>query len=415
MQNHKWLHLELEKWLQEGLISKEQQIALQERYPLVSFQSTQVILFFASLLIGLGIILLVAANWEEIPRLVRLGLILIVMLLCYASGYYLAYQQGNYPKLGQALLFLGLLSYGAGIWLVGQMYHLSSYNATGLGLWFLGAALMANILRQNLFFVLSIIMLVSANLLDADAHETSIVSGLMFYAVYGVLILPYLYKNRTIWNWLMTSAALGIVVLAQCIEYEISLLWLLLFPMGAALLEKWEERQGREPLLSKSVFLIGVFLLQLIFMLSGEVGVENGSFFPIVWLFMAALLLYVWGRERLPEAAAYLLIASPLGYIFILDDDALWDKPAEVAIILCLFIGSLLLIQSGSKFKNPFQINTGIVFFLICVLYAYSRYAWGLFDKSLFFIGGGVVLLALGTFLERKRRSILRELGGDGK
>ena len=58
--------------------------------------------------------------------------------------------------------------------------------------------------------------------------------------------------------------------------------------------------------------------------------------------------------------------------------------------------------------KNPAYINIGLLFFVLDVIARYFDFFWKLLPRSLFFIGGGLILLAGSVILERKRRVVLQ-------
>ena len=73
-------------WQDRGIITAEQAAAITANYnvpPELAFDDrarsklVTVLAIFGSLLVGLGVILFFAANWDQIPRAVRLALIVI--------------------------------------------------------------------------------------------------------------------------------------------------------------------------------------------------------------------------------------------------------------------------------------------------------------------------------------------------
>ena len=76
------------------------------------------------LLLGSGIISFFAANWQWLPKIAKLVVLFGGMWAAYAiAGYMLG--RGARPLVGQAVLLLGVLLFGANIWLVAQIYHTS--------------------------------------------------------------------------------------------------------------------------------------------------------------------------------------------------------------------------------------------------------------------------------------------------
>ncbi len=91
----------------------------------------------AAFLVGLAILLLIGYNWEAMPRALKLGIILSVLIITYTVAFYLRYHR-NTPKLSAVIFFLGCLFYGAGIWLVAQIFHLDALYPAGVWWWAVG-------------------------------------------------------------------------------------------------------------------------------------------------------------------------------------------------------------------------------------------------------------------------------------
>src|SRR2546425_4010818 len=117
-------------------------------------RTARVVLAAAALLIGAGVFSFVAANWEQMPREARLGLIGAFMLAANVWGWYLR-ARTRFHATGEALLAVGTLVYGAGIFLVAQMFHLRANWPDGFMLWLIGAVAMAVALRSLPQFALA--------------------------------------------------------------------------------------------------------------------------------------------------------------------------------------------------------------------------------------------------------------------
>ena len=87
---------EVRRWQDQGLISPEQGRAIISGYPAsggqVAVHRTQgrlvsILATLGAVLVGLGVILFFASNWEGIPRPVKLAMILIAIPAAYGIGY----------------------------------------------------------------------------------------------------------------------------------------------------------------------------------------------------------------------------------------------------------------------------------------------------------------------------------------
>ncbi len=155
---------ESELWRQEGLIDAEVYEHLRQRYQLDQIESGSssrfiaVLLGLGGILLGLGAITLVAANWQAWSRLLRMAVIFSAFLGVNVAGFYVwqrSERQSGVARLGNGLLLAGALLMGANIGLMSQMFHQSG-SVYGLYLvWGLGVLVMAYSLRLTSLGVLS--------------------------------------------------------------------------------------------------------------------------------------------------------------------------------------------------------------------------------------------------------------------
>ena len=123
-----WLKREVVAWERDGVVDAATVARLRTRYALAAANETPWgrIIFgsLGALLVGLGIIALLAANWSELGRPTRTVIAFTPLSLCailYVTGYLRGWSSRAFLEpLG---LFWGL-SIGAGVALIGQTYHL---------------------------------------------------------------------------------------------------------------------------------------------------------------------------------------------------------------------------------------------------------------------------------------------------
>lgn len=142
------LRRELVGWVRDGLVQPGQSDAIQARYAGGTTRGPTNLLLPAiyivgAALIGGGAISFVAANWDSITIWVRIGLLVTTMLGCEIAGFVLWKVKGTRENLGQALIVIGALVFGASIFLIAQMYHLRGEPHGAFGMWTLGALVLA--------------------------------------------------------------------------------------------------------------------------------------------------------------------------------------------------------------------------------------------------------------------------------
>lgn len=125
--------------------------AIQAGFGSISFEQSKegtqrktvsMIVTIAAILVGAGIFSFIASNWQGMDKPMKITVITSLMVLSYALGWYLK-EKLNFVKSGGSLIFLGLIIYGAGIFLVAQMFNIRASWPDGFILWMMGAVAMA--------------------------------------------------------------------------------------------------------------------------------------------------------------------------------------------------------------------------------------------------------------------------------
>lgn len=102
-------------------------------------KTVRLILTFGAILVGAGIFSFIAANWQEMAKSHKVALILTALVSSYGAGWYLKEKLGL-VRAGEALIILGALIYGGGIFLVGQMFNIRGNWPDAFVLWMVGVA-----------------------------------------------------------------------------------------------------------------------------------------------------------------------------------------------------------------------------------------------------------------------------------
>ncbi|MDD4869680.1 MAG: DUF2157 domain-containing protein [Kiritimatiellae bacterium] len=147
MKRHiRWLNNELREWVSAGIIKSEQAEVIRKRYPDDMSGLPWGAIIFSSIggvVLGLGVILLFAYNWDVIPRFWKLAIIFGVLIIAHSAGILLQTRTDRFKALGESLNLLGTMLFGAGIWLIAQIYHIEEHFPNAFIIWALGALAMA--------------------------------------------------------------------------------------------------------------------------------------------------------------------------------------------------------------------------------------------------------------------------------
>jgi len=151
--NQRWLHQQLPKWEQEALLSTEAARILRERHPVEAEGPgiAQLVMgLLGALLIGTGLIAVIAYNWDDFSRPVRLLFAFLPLLLTQIISLAVL-RRGELVSawIREASAILQAFASGAGIAIVSQIYHLGGNWQAFLFWWMILSLPLAWVLRSH--------------------------------------------------------------------------------------------------------------------------------------------------------------------------------------------------------------------------------------------------------------------------
>ena len=400
------LPAETRRWQDQGIISAEQAQAIVSSYGLTPEVAAgqrargkliTILAICGSVLVGLGVILFFAANWGEIPRVVRLGMIMIGVPAVYALGYWLKYIQ-SYQRVGTATLLLAAILYGAGIHLIAQVYNFPVNDPKLVSLWFLGVLPLAYLTRSQAILVLAQALFLSAvgfwvtEWLDGQDEGVAIF-GFALYLTLG-LFLYGLGKLQSQYD-LTRPCAKAYEVVGLLIT--LASIYLLSFRFLYDIFS-YQDRGVDVEVATK---------LWVLFYLAGAGAVAAIAATAAVQVRRRLHLMtlpYEGLATFLLLAFAYLVVHVAAG------NDVLYPLLFNLA----LLAGIAGLIFSGYLRGREDFINIGLMFFGLDVITRYFELSWGMLNSSLGFIVAGLILLGGGYLLERGRRKVFERMEAQG-
>src|SRR5438552_8276190 len=96
----------------------------------------------------LGVILLIAANWQHIGAGVKILGFLLLLGGAHGAALWIQWTGRPYPRFAEALHFLGAGLFVGGLALVGQIYHLPANPPRAMLVWLVAIAPLAVLLRS---------------------------------------------------------------------------------------------------------------------------------------------------------------------------------------------------------------------------------------------------------------------------
>ena len=238
---------QIDLWQSQGLLDQEtaDRLRLDVKTRNKSFGIGGVLAVLGSLLLGAALILFIAANWEVIPRIWRVALILLVMWSGYLGGAWLQQRgddgQGNKLAVifAPALYLLSAITYGAGIALIGQMYHMSGDMTTAALAWGVGVLIAALLLRAPILTAaaLGIGGFYLSTVLHELGGQVNLVASyrwvLPLYILAGIGAIIYTKADKAMHLLAMLSLA---YLLAMYFDLESSAVLIAMIALGAVLI-----------------------------------------------------------------------------------------------------------------------------------------------------------------------------------
>jgi uncharacterized membrane protein len=204
-------YLKLKKDIQElveaNVISLEIAEAIQDYYHQKEESSPNKLVFvfgiLGALLVGLGIILIIAHNWDDLSRGIKTFLAFIPLILGQVALGYTIFRKKESKTWREASACFLLFAIGACISLVSQIYNIEGNLGSFLLTWSVLVIPIVYIARSNIASLLSII-LITYYLLESDywsyKRQFNFVYWLLFLAIIPHVF--FLFKKRIETNFI---------------------------------------------------------------------------------------------------------------------------------------------------------------------------------------------------------------------
>lgn len=291
------------RWIELGFIDKAagDKIATDvEQHERRSLSFGNILAMMAALLLAAAILVLIAANWEAIPRVARVLALFAIMLAGYVGGAVL--KNTGHPGIAEAVWVVAAATFGGAIALIGQMYHLSGDETAVILVWSIATALAAAALQSGPLTVCAVGLgaawLFFAGFDIWSNKEVPLTYPLLVAAFWGVSLWT---GSKAARHLLLLSLIFYVVLLA--IDYDLLTIALALALVSAALfalavyfpdlVERIVQLDGRFPVHCLIGFLTGALILQA--WLLDDTGEFAISAIVIIAGIVGALLLA--GRE----------------------------------------------------------------------------------------------------------------------
>lgn len=336
--NNPWLRAEIAQWLREGIINDQQAQTLYARYPAFVAYRPKIDgawgkVIFALLgagVFGLGVILLFAYNWDGMHRYLKLTVIAVGILAAHGTALLMAKNDNANPRVVESLHLLGTMLFGAGIWLVAQIYHFDAHYPNGFLLWCLAALSLAWALPSVAHGVLATILLLLWSGLETFefGRHLPVASWMLL-----LLILPLAWLQRS-------TPMLVLLLLAVPLSYAFTV-----FGIG-----------------DKYLFIVGLLLLSSYFAVARLAAASSFPASASVFSFCASMLwlplIYIGTFTGLPLLSGMSQLAG-FGLLYVL-----------LPLLFTIVAWGVVLARSTTRPASPEQwLESGLVLLvLVCAV-----------------------------------------------
>ena len=430
------LRAELPQWVQRGWVAPQHSELILDHVAHRAPGAPRHIAAFGllgALLLGAGVIMFFAANWGALPKLGKLAVLGGALGASYtAAG---ACRARGLAVSAQGLLLLGVVLFGASIFLIAQIYHIDAHYPDGVLLWAAGALAAAWLGQSQPALIAALVLALLWSGIETFAFERN-PHWRFFLPLLAALALVYARR------WLVALRVAGWALLLWCAlvlvadEFlartwtgeRLALLQIYVFA-GIALyiVGRGLETFARAAPYARAAVMTGaVGAAAALFALSfpevhrfGRVETFAALLSPAWLVATAALLVLVaalmaWRYHDTPlgslplyrkGAFVWLVLAAALAVAGLLTHGE-FGGWAALGYNLLAFAGAIWMVLTGVDRGERRIVNLGIACFGTLILARYVDTFWSLLDRSYFFMVGGALLLAAGVMLERARRRL---------
>lgn len=303
----------------------------------------KILVTIGSILIGLGILSFVASNWPHMGKILKISVIVGALGLSMLASFKL---EKPYPKTSKSLLYLSSLIYGAGIFLIEQIFNIGGNYSSAFFLWSIGVLAVGILLKEVPLYIFSHILMI---IYISQNFRENIV-------LYPIIFIIIFYMGNKYFNHLKIVTFFNNLV---ALEY---LLYILVY------------KDVKGIYMAGIFFTVGLIMYYFKHNLNQDVFSLQGILvFGVSGLFLTSK--YIWQQLN------FISNGNSISIIF--------------GILLLLYL--LSLVKKGML--------TPLLFTCALILRYYFDTLYDFMPKSLFFIIGGVILLGFGYYFERLRKA----------
>lgn len=352
-----WLVNEVNIWITKGIITPEQRDQILKLYKVpqqavitpaakkavIKHESrinlARVILVLAVICIAVGLIIFYASNWRKMPPGVKMAQVFLLIITCYAASWFLLFVKKE-VFIGRLILMLAMVTFGIGIMLIAQIYHISSHPTNGLLVWAAGTLLLSAVMGERWGYYMSLALFAIW-----DYWEVVEYGSAGYLLIVPLLVLAVLYYRRSDRTGLVLTVMLMIIY-----YFQVNIHWA-------------DSTDYYSLHITETAFLYMLYALGPMLMIGGRLLRYNDTLKPSAYVvtlagwitFMVPLISFSW-PYKIPDATALILLP-----------EGTWIQTGQYAAFILLSIAGCRALSSGDEkpyLYIPF-IAAAVILFLV--------------------------------------------------
>lgn len=412
------LHSAVADWQDRGLIDADLATTLNADITAnrAHFSFSNILILLAITLLGFAALTFVAANWEDMSRLARLGLLVLGIWAFWGAA--MALNRKGHSWFAATCVLGACIVFGAAIMLVSQMYHMQGPPEGAVLLWFVGTITAAAFARSAPALCLAVLLWVlwlfldRSFIWDGDNHKLAFLPGLAACAALALWLRSRFAAHVIAMAFIAWLVPNTIMLLEAESFGNFFLILIATFPLASALL--WSDSAGR--------WLNGferAALLYTLIVMSGVVLIWHIALREEFDGLPPALGIATWIGLAGPLICAALALAGRSHGHANLYDLAAATVAATVTWVLSAFVGgafvlsealmlalSIWTIRMGWRLEYRPIAVIGFVGFAAVMLIIYLQTIGTLLGTAAFYFIAGITLLAGVILVPRLTRSL---------
>ena len=376
----------LTRWQSAGLLNEQTATsirayeALQAR-PKGKQWQVLVALILGAILLAAGVLLFVAAHWEDVSPAVRLGMVLTMLVFFHGLGMVM---RQRFSGFATAMHAVGTISAGAAIALVGQIFNMQEHWPAAVMLWAACAAsgwlLLRDQFQQTLTLLLIPAWIVSEWSERTDGYSSATIFLARIGLVVGVVYLTAFFRSQK-------RAVFGVLFAVGAVLVPVSI--------GFLAEEAWRSAYGEQWGAVPDMYRFIAYGIMAVAVIAG--GLHDRWSVPPALIGVGLAFALPWSQRVSMENAN----GSPYSH----------TEPNLLTYAM-VAVAAILLVAWGVRFASKALVNYGMVAFALTVMWFYFSSVMDKLGRSLGLIGLGVLFLAGGWALEQTRRRLVQSMAG---